>query len=70
MKYYTLNYSTGTQSVESKKKFKSRDAAIDYAFTQFPRTTELDYEHNLGDKHIVEYVCNNRSRFIVSRCLA
>lgn len=70
MKYYSLNYSTGHQSVASKKKFKSRNDAIDYAFNQFTKSTELDYEHSLGDKHIIEYVCNNHTRFIVSRCFA
>lgn len=70
MKYYSLNYSTASEAVASKKRFKSRDAAINYAFNQFPRTTELDYEHSLGDKHIVEYVCTNHARFIVSRCFA
>lgn len=70
MKYYSLNYSVGSRSVESKKRFKSRDAAINYAFNQFSRETELDYEHSLGDKHTIEYVCNNYSRFIVSRCFA
>lgn len=70
MKYYSLNYSTALKSVVSKKKFKSRNAAINYAFNQFASGTQLDYEHKLGNKHTIEYVCNNHTRFIISRCFA
>lgn len=69
MKYYRLNYQTASESVSSKRKFKSRNAAIDYAFSKFSRDTELNYEHELTN-HVVEYVCSNNNRFIVSRCFA
>lgn len=69
MRYYSLQYRTAERCAASRKKFKSRTAAINYAFNHFPSNAQLEYENELS-KHVIEYICNNNIRFIVSRCFA
>ena len=69
MKYYILSYVLNSETVIVRKKFKSRNDAIDYTFKRMPMNTELLYEIERG-AHNIEYVCNNSNRFFVSRCVA
>ena len=70
MKFYTLSYVLDHQTYVVRKKFRTRNEAIDYSFRQFPDNTQLLYEIVRDNKHDVEYVCSNFNRFFVSRCMA
>lgn len=52
----------------SKKNFKTRDAAIRYAFKFLPATSMVEEEIiKQNDKHNIEYICQDKNRFTVQR---
>ena len=72
MKKYTLEAIVGGNTVKFSKKFDSRDSAINYIFNYYNKR----YIYNLcvneeievkGDKHNIEYVCDNYNRFRIAR---
>ena len=73
MNYYTLRAVVNGEPIDfSKKKFSSRQGAIDYMFDYLDRACifnkEVSEEYAIGnDKHRIEYVCDYFNRFIVSR---
>jgi hypothetical protein len=69
MKYYILYGYANSKSFSVTKKFRTRNAAINYAFRCLPLFTEVN-EEIVKDKHTIEYVCNNYSSFTVSRQVA
>lgn len=69
MTYYILSYVTDGKTVSVRKKFRTRNEAIDYTFKKLPRNAELLYEIDRGS-HRIEYVCNNFNRFFINRCVA
>jgi hypothetical protein len=68
MKYYTLSYVVEHKTVFVRRRFKTRDEAINYSFKKLPTSAQLLYEINKGN-HNIEYVCNNFNRFWVARCV-
>ena len=68
MTYYILSYVTDGETVSVRKKFRTRNDAIDYTFKKLPMNAELLYEIDRGNHHI-EYVCNNFNRFFINRCI-
>ena len=54
-----------------KKKYTSRNAAIDGMFDYFDKNLYVDnmqvQEEIIKEKHVIEYVCNNNTRFTVAR---
>lgn len=73
MKYYVLETINNGATVKVNKKFKSRNKAIDYAFTYFERKTfnndlQVEDEYAIeGNKHNIEYVLDYYTRFRVER---
>lgn len=73
MKYYTLEAVVRGKQIKFDKIFSSRKSAIDYMFTYYDK----HHMYNLmvndeiavnGNKHDIEYVCDNESyRFRVNR---
>ena len=72
MKYYNLKAVVNGKTISVNKKFSTRDRAIDAFFRMVAvRATNTQVEEIIekGDKHNLEYICNNNSRFLVSRIL-
>lgn len=73
MNYYTLKAIVNGELKDfSKKKFSTRQGAIDFMFDYLDREYIYDKEvsdvYPVGnDKHRIEYVCDYYTRFIVSR---
>ena len=73
MNYYSLKAIVNGETKDfSKKKFSSRQGAIDFMFNYLDRECifgkEVEEEYAIGnDKHRIEYVCDYYTRFIVSR---
>lgn len=59
------------KDVYLKKKYSSRNAAIDGMFDYFDKTFYVNnmqvQEEIIKDKHVIEYVCNHNTRFTVAR---
>ena len=66
MKYYTLSAVAGKSSYNISKKFKTRDAAIRFAFRLTPLMFEHVEEEIVKSPSTIEYVCSNMTRFTVS----
>ena len=69
MKYYILNGIVDHKVVNVKKRFKTRDTAINYIFNRMKYDSQLIDEINHGD-HNIEYVCNHNNRFFIRRYIA
>ena len=73
MKYYMLRAIVDGRDVKLKRSyFTSRDDAIDYMFKYYKDHyiygLEVNDEYAInGNKHNVEYVCDNYNRFTVER---
>ena len=73
MKCYKLSAVVDGDTVKLKKSyFSTRDNAIDYMFNYFNNHfiygMQVEDEHIVnGDKHSIEYVCNDYNRFTVTR---
>ena len=75
MKLYTLRGNLAGQPVVINKMFKSRNEAVDYMFEYSKKHYVFDLQIEeinevYGDKHNLDYVCNNDNRFNVQRVLA
>ena len=70
--HYSLIMVVRGHGVRSKKIFKSRDAAINYAFKYFKNNYVYDSQvmdcYELHNKHEIEYVLSDHNRFIIGRC--
>ena len=66
MKYYILDGFSSRGYFLVKKRFRTREAAIQYAFKKLPANAEIQEEYNKGN-HVVEYKCSEYVRFFVSR---
>lgn len=69
MKYYTVQAVTNSKTIKVNKHFSTRDEAINYIFKLLPYNTQVEEEINKGN-HNIEYICNNHSRFSISRQIA
>ncbi len=69
MKYYYKLKVNKNSFLSVCRKFKSRNAALNYMFKKLPSNSELDYE-NIISKHNIEYVCTDHHRFSIERCTA
>lgn len=69
MKYYYKLKINKNSFLSIYRKFKSRNAALNYMFSKLPSNSELNYE-NVISKHNIEYVCTDHSRFSIERCIA
>lgn len=69
MKYYYKLKPNKNSFLLIYRKFKSRNAALNYMFSKLPSNSELDYE-NVISKHNIEYVCTDYNRFFIERCIA
>lgn len=69
MKYYYKLKINKNSFLSICRKFKSRNAALNYMFKKLPSSSELDYE-NVISKHNIEYVCTDHNRFSIERCVA
>ena len=73
MKYYTLETVKNGKTELIKKKFNTRDEAINYAFDlfgdeRFNSDLQVEDEYTIrGDKHNVEYVLDYHDRFRINR---
>lgn len=72
MNYYTLEAVIKGKDVKFNKAFISRKSAIDFALNYFSKELINDLEisderYIAGNKHDVEYVCNNNNRFRINR---
>ena len=72
MKYYTLQAIINGETKLFSKKFASRQEALDFMFDYLDRAyifdKHIDEEYVIGnDKHNVEYVCDNYTRFKIAR---
>lgn len=67
---YELDMVHNGGNVATRKKFFSRDRAIEYAIRQY-NLSGLDFQVEdiieKGSKHILEYIFNNYNRFTVAR---
>ena len=72
MKYYNLKAVINGKTISVNKKFSTRNSAIDAFFRMAAvkaMNTQVEEIIEKGDKHNLEYICNNNSRFLVSRVL-
>lgn len=69
MKYYIAEAITNSKLIRIKKRFATRDEAINYVFRLLPHNAQVEEEINKGN-HKIEYRCNNYNRFTVTRQLA
>lgn len=69
MKYYYKLKINKNSFLSICRKFKSRNAALNYMFKKLPSNSELDYETVIS-KHNIEYVCTDHNRFSIERCAA
>ena len=72
MKYYNLKAVVNGETISVNKKFSTRDRAINAFFKMLAvkiANTQVEEIIEKGDKHTLEYICNNNSRFLVSRVL-
>ena len=72
MKYYNLKAVVNGKAITVNKKFSTRNSAIDAFFKMVAvkaMNTQVEEIIERGDKHNLEYICNNNSRFLVSRVL-
>ena len=73
MNYYTLKAIVNGEAKDfSKKKFSSRQGAIDFMFdyldSAYIFNKSINEEYTVGNnKHNVEYVCDYYTRFTISR---
>ena len=67
MKYYKLQAVAGKSTYNVSKKFKTRDAAINYAFNMIPLLFEHVEEEIIKSPSTIEYVCTNMCRFTISK---
>ena len=72
MKFYTLNAVVRGKNVKIDKIFNTREDAINYMFKYYNRHflygLEVNEEYSIdGNKHNVEYVCNDYDRFRINR---
>ena len=67
MKYYKLSGVVDHKELSFRKKFTSRNAAIQFMFKTMPDDTQLEYEIVRDSKHNIEYRCNNGNMFFVNR---
>lgn len=72
MKYYTLNAVVNGENKKFSKKFMSRQNAMDYMFDYLEQSyifnKQINEEYAVGDdKHVVEYVCDDYTRFVIAR---
>ena len=76
MKYYILNAVVNGKDVHLKRAwFSSRQQAIDYMFDYYEKhfmySLQVSDEYQIdGNKHNIEYVCNNYNRFTINRVVA
>ena len=74
IKYYKVNNAVmrGDNITKINKSFKNRNEAISYMLNYYNKrfiNAEVEEEIYLN-KHVVEYICTNNNRFIVSRIIA
>lgn len=72
MKYYTLQAIINGERKVFSNKFATRQNAMDFMFDYLERAyifdKQIEEEYALFDnKHNVEYVCDNNTRFIINR---
>lgn len=72
MKFYTLEAVVRGENVKFDKTFASRDSAIDYMFKYYKKhyMDDVEVDEQLlvdGNKHNIEYVCNQHDRFRINR---
>ena len=72
MNEYTLEAVIKGKEVKFNKAFVSRKDAIDFAFNYYSKQLiyglEVNDEYQIaGNKHNIEYVCNDSNRFRISR---
>ena len=72
MKYYTLEAIIKGKPVKFEKAFSTRDSAIDYMFKYYDKhfMSNLVVNEEIsvnGDKHNIEYVCDDFDRFRIKR---
>ena len=72
MKFYTLEAVVRGTNYKFDRKFESRNEAIDYMFNfynkMFAYNMEVNDEYAIdGNKHNVEYVCDQTNRFSINR---
>lgn len=72
MKYYTLEAIIEGKDIKFNKVFKTRLSAIEYMFKYYDKHYMYDLMVNEefaieGNKHNVEYVCDDYRRFRVNR---
>ena len=75
MKLYTLRGTIAGQYVTPNKMFRSREEAVEYMFKYSEKKYVFDMQveeiiKTNGDKHNLEYVCNNNNRFFIERVIA
>ena len=76
MKYYILHaVVNGKEAILKRALFSSRQQAIDYMFDYYDRhymySLQVTDEYQIdGNKHNIEYVCDNYNRFIITRVAA
>lgn len=75
MKRYTLQAVIDGEIKGFKRKFASRDEAIEYMFNYYSdhyyQNIQVDEEYCVNDnKHDIEYVCDYYNRFRVTRVAA
>ena len=68
-KYYILTGVIDSKPIKTKKKFNTRDKAINYVFDKLNSCASLQ-EEIVHQKHVIEYKFNETTRFIVSRQFA
>ena len=72
MKYYLLTSTINNKAVVCSRKFKTRNAAVNYMMSRLSPYAwlgpQLEIERPIhGDKHNLEYICDDNSRFVVTR---
>ena len=72
MKYYTLQAIINGERKAFPNKFSSRDSAINFMFNYldhafiYNKSIDEEYAHG-NNKHEIEYVCDQNTRFIINR---
>ena len=71
MKYYTLQAIINGENKFFSRQFATRQNAIDFMFDYLERAyifdKQIEEEYAIGNPHRVAYVCDNGTRFIISR---
>lgn len=65
-RYYTLYGCVDSKDFYVNKKFKTRDRAIEAALRLLPLLSQVEEEIEIKD-HVIEYKCNDYTRFTVAR---